>query len=265
MRTEALAIRSWDDLVFENRHKEYGAYSIRQAYARHISIALTTIVTTTLLAVILPRILPSSTLDIIKPHTTDSGLIVMDDIRIEPPRIAEPPRPRQVAPADAPSHQPPRVTHEEVTEVIPTNDELNAFTEPADNTGTPGDGAPTGETGSTDLPVVSLTTEPVTYAPVMPAYKGGFEAMAKFIGKHMKYPASARRTELEGSVFVSFVINAAGNVTDVKVVRGISADCDKEAIRVISMMPDWDAGRQSNDMPVPVRMILPIKFAFNRN
>jgi len=75
----------------------------------------------------------------------------------------------------------------------------------------------------------------------------------------MKYPASAKRRGIEGTVFVSFVVTATGKITDVSVVRGVDADCDKEAIRLVASMPDWDAAIQSN-VPVPTRMVLPVKF-----
>jgi len=99
----------------------------------------------------------------------------------------------------------------------------------------------------------------VDFAEVMPNYQGGVKAMMKFIQKHMKYPGSARKIGTEGKVFIKFVVNYEGKVVNVEIVKGISEDCDKEAVRVIAMMPDWKPGMQNN-MPVSVRMILPINF-----
>ncbi len=84
-------------------------------------------------------------------------------------------------------------------------------------------------------------------------FDGGFEAMAKFIAKNMKYPAQARRMGVEGSVFVSFVVDREGNISDPQVIKGISADCDKEAIRVVKAMPPWKPGKQ-NGKPVKSRL-----------
>ena len=92
-----------------------------------------------------------------------------------------------------------------------------------------------------------------------PEFEGGNGAMFKFIQKNMKYPATARRMGIEGSVFVSFVVDTEGKISEVQTVKGISADCDKEAIRVIQMMPRWKPGKQ-NGRPVKVRFVLPIKF-----
>jgi len=83
--------------------------------------------------------------------------------------------------------------------------------------------------------------------------------MIRFLKRKIRMPESAIRQNLSGTVYVSFVISHNGKVTDVKVIKGISTDCDKEAIRIISMMPDWIAGKQ-NKVSVPVRMVLPIRF-----
>ena len=90
-------------------------------------------------------------------------------------------------------------------------------------------------------------------------FPGGFEAMAKFLAKNVKYPAQARRMGIEGSVFVSFVIDREGNISDPQVIKGISAECDKEAVRVVKLMPPWKPGKQ-NGKAVKCRFVLPIKF-----
>jgi protein TonB len=95
-----------------------------------------------------------------------------------------------------------------------------------------------------------------------PEFQGGYEAMMNFIKKNMRYPASARRMGVDGTVYVSFVVSKDGSISEVKTIRGISADCDKEAMRVVSMMPAWRPGKQ-NGKPVFVRFVLPIKFKLN--
>ena len=88
-------------------------------------------------------------------------------------------------------------------------------------------------------------------AEVMPAYEGGMEAMYKFIQKKMKYPPVPRRMGIDGTVFVSFVVDATGSITDVKILRGAHVDLDKEAARVIALLPAWKPGRR-NSAPLPV-------------
>jgi protein TonB len=73
---------------------------------------------------------------------------------------------------------------------------------------------------------------------------GGMAAFYKYVGEKMKYPAQARRMQVEGRVFCEFVVNKDGTLQDVKVIRGIGAGCDEEAIRVIQSAPAWKPGKQ---------------------
>lgn len=92
-----------------------------------------------------------------------------------------------------------------------------------------------------------------------PAPPGGMGAFYKYVGKSMKYPKQARRMGVEGRVFVQFVVDQAGNLTEVKAIKGIGAGCDEEAVRVLKAAPKWKPGKQRG-RPVKVRMILPITF-----
>lgn len=96
-----------------------------------------------------------------------------------------------------------------------------------------------------------------------PEFEGGNEAMHKFVASNLKYPYSAKRMQIEGTVFVSFIIEADGKISEAKVVKGISPDCDKEALRVILLMPKWKPGMQSGKA-VRVRFVYPIKFWLGR-
>lgn len=91
-----------------------------------------------------------------------------------------------------------------------------------------------------------------------PEPEGGMEAFYKFVGKELRYPAQANRMGVEGRVFVQFVVDEQGNVSDVKAVKGIGAGCDEEAVRVIRLTK-WTPGKQRG-RPVKVRMIMPVMF-----
>ena len=73
---------------------------------------------------------------------------------------------------------------------------------------------------------------------------GGIPGFFKYVGEHMKYPSQARRLSVDGRVFCEFVVNRDGTIQDVKVVRGIGAGCDEEAIRVIQSSPPWKPAKQ---------------------
>ncbi|HRJ31736.1 MAG TPA: energy transducer TonB [Cyclobacteriaceae bacterium] len=89
--------------------------------------------------------------------------------------------------------------------------------------------------------------------------KGGMGAFYKYVGDKMKYPAQARRMGIEGKVFVEFVINRDGSITDVKAIKGIGAGCDEEAVRVVQSAPPWNPGKQRGK-PVRQRYVVPITF-----
>jgi protein TonB len=89
--------------------------------------------------------------------------------------------------------------------------------------------------------------------------KGGMSAFYKMVSDKMKYPAQARRMGVEGKVFVQFVIGKDGAISDVKVIKGIGAGCDEEAIRVVQSSPSWNPGKQRGKA-VKQRYTLPIIF-----
>ncbi|MCF6352854.1 MAG: energy transducer TonB [Cyclobacteriaceae bacterium] len=104
-----------------------------------------------------------------------------------------------------------------------------------------------------------VADEIFTIVEKQPSFLGGDRAFYKYISKKMKYPSQARRMGIEGKVFVQFVVDEKGNITDVKVIRGVGAGCDEEAIRVIKNSPKWNPGKQRGKA-VKVRMVLPITF-----
>ena len=104
-----------------------------------------------------------------------------------------------------------------------------------------------------------VADEVFTIVEQQPVYPGGMRAFYQFVQKKLKYPSQARRMGIEGKVFVQFVVDKKGNITEVVAVRGIGAGCDVEAVRVIKSSPKWKAGKQRGKA-VKVRMILPITF-----
>ncbi len=92
-----------------------------------------------------------------------------------------------------------------------------------------------------------------------PSYPGGDEARIKFLQENMKYPEEAIKHGVQGKVFVTFVVEVDGSLSDVKVLRGIGSGCDDEAIRVVKSMPKWIPGKQKG-IPVRIQFNLPIDF-----
>lgn len=94
---------------------------------------------------------------------------------------------------------------------------------------------------------------------VAPNPPGGMEGWNKYLSENLKYPSDARNMGIEGTVYVVFVINTDGSITNPEILRGIGGGCDEEALRVIQNSPNWDAGTQ-RARKVNVRMRLPIRF-----
>jgi protein TonB len=154
------------------------------------------------------------------------------------------------------------VTHDvELAPVKPVETILPGA-ETGTNTGLPAEGVVLGK-GDEVVPVVIDLPTCLVFAEVMPEYVGGPSAMMRFLGKNLHYPPSARAIGQEGTIYVRFVVNNAGQVVDVEVVKGVSAVLDREAIRVVALMKKWKPGRQ-HDIPVNVRMVLPIRFHLER-
>ncbi len=78
----------------------------------------------------------------------------------------------------------------------------------------------------------------------MPEFPGGTAKMMEYIQKNIKYPMMARESDIQGRVFVSFVVEPNGSITNVAVLRGIGGGCDEEALRVVQSMPNWKPGKQ---------------------
>jgi TonB family protein len=94
----------------------------------------------------------------------------------------------------------------------------------------------------------------------MPKFPGGEEARAKFFAENIKYPEAARKAGVQGTCYVTFVIEEDGSTSNVKVLRGIGGGCDEEAVRVIQSMPKWEPGTQRGKA-VRVQFNMPVKFS----
>jgi periplasmic protein TonB len=103
-------------------------------------------------------------------------------------------------------------------------------------------------------PNTIFTVVEETAAPI-----GGMSAFYEFVGKKIKYPAQAKRMGIEGKVFVEFVIEKDGSITDVKAIKGIGGGCDQEAERILQSAPKWKPGKQ-RCKTVRQKMVLPINF-----
>lgn len=114
------------------------------------------------------------------------------------------------------------------------------------------------------IPIV-VEEEVVEEAPIftvvesMPEFRGGMQELYTYLGNNIKYPVMAKESGIQGKVYVTFVVEKDGSITDVKLLRGIGGGCDEEAIRVVQSMPKWKPGKQRGK-PVRVQYNLPVRF-----
>ena len=133
-------------------------------------------------------------------------------------------------------------------ELVDVLEEINKLTE---------ESRPAAEEVESDDPLMEGLLE------VKPQFKNGIDGFYEYISKALKYPGWEQRNNIGGRVILSFVIERDGSLSDITVVKGVSENIDKEAIRVLKASPKWEAGRQRGQK-VRVRMHIPIYFQIDQ-
>ena len=95
---------------------------------------------------------------------------------------------------------------------------------------------------------------------IMPEFVGGYAAMLQFLKSNIVYPEIAKQLNRSGTVYLEFIVEKDGSITNITLLRGIGSGCDEEALRVVNLMPRWNPGLQ-NGRAVRVSFNLPIKFS----
>ncbi len=258
---------SWVDIVFTGRNQEYGAYDLRKNYNRSLTLGLIFALFIFVIGFLSPKILA-----LIKNALPEKKQVAITEVNLEAP----PPLNEELPPPPPPVEPPPPVKNtikftipeikkEEVNDPPPAIEEIEKDVEAGKKTQV-GDNnnivdevkeEPKQETKQVIQEEVDNTV--YTIIQKMPSFPGGEAAMMKFISDNIKYPPMAKEAGIKGTVFVTFVVDREGNVTDPKVMKGIGGGCDEEALRVIKMMPKWSAGEQ-NGKKVLVKINVPIRF-----
>jgi TonB family protein len=111
------------------------------------------------------------------------------------------------------------------------------------------------------ITIVAKHTDDKVYilVDVMPEFKGGTEALMKYLGNNVKYPKEAKENKIEGKVLIGFIIDTKGNIKEVNIIKTADELLDAEAVRVIKTMPKWKPGKQDGKK-VNVKFVLPIAF-----
>lgn len=274
-----LSSREWCDLVFEGKNKDFGAYVLRTgSTARHNKAMIYTLLGALLL--VIGTIATVKVQEFIAERQIadaaeqEEVIVEMNNEEPEEPeqQKLEQPKP-EVLPEEVLNTV--KVTELRIVEdekvkkedEIKTQDELKE-TETAF-------GQKDNDKGTEDRNVTRTLKEEVVVekkTPVeekkeeifksveqMPTFPGGDQALMKYLSSHINYPAMAQENGVQGRVVVQFVVTKTGKVGEVKVVRSVDKDLDREAVRVCKSLPNFVPGRQ-NGQPVNVWYTLPVTF-----
>jgi periplasmic protein TonB len=246
-----------DEIVFRNRNKEYGAYDLRKKYKKFVTRSLVISIAVLLFGVLIPFFIFKQTYSANQDQQVSVEMTDMNKPKEEAAPPPPPPPPEATVEQKAKFTAPVVVSDTTVTTEI-NQDDLNKTANTNINT----EEVVVEEDHSNDVIEEAVETPIFTVVEEMPSFPGGDEARIKFLTENIKYPQMAKESGISGTVYVTFVINEKGKVADVKVLRGIGGGCDEEAIRVVNLMPPWNAGKQSGKA-VRVQFNMPIKFTLN--
>ena len=249
-----------NEIVFEQRNRAYGAYVLRRDYDKRLVIILfgfILLLGAAFASYVFVKNLPKD--KVIDAPKVDSTFTVApppkDDTPPPPPPPPAPPTEKIV------KFVAPVVVDEEVTdEVVIPDDNIKVGKQDVEGSEDSFE-APVEEEVKPQV-VEEKPEEVLTFVEEDAEYPGGYPAMMKYIQDHLNYPPSAIELGIQGKVTLKFVVEKNGQVSNVSVVRGIPgcAECDKEAVKVVSNMPNWKSAKNAGKQ-VRQWNTLPISFA----
>jgi protein TonB len=256
MAKEKTKAPAFNDIVFEERNKEYGAYQLRKKYNRTVVLALLIGIIIIGTAIITPYINAKAV------ETRAKRAELQVEIKMEnldqPTDYVAPPPPPPPPPADIVQQQkyvPPVVVDsvkpEEVTQLM-TADEAQIEIKNEDV-------VEVVEQVKEEVQEEEAEPEPFVVVEEMPSFPGGDVELLKYIADHTVYPEVAKENNIQGRVIVRFCVTAKGGVSQVSILKGVDPELDAEAIRVVNTLPAFRPGKQGGK-PVPVWYMVPITF-----
>lgn len=247
--------KNLDDIIFGERNKAYGAYQMRKGYSKNMVKAL-----------VAGILLFSSIISIplIANYLSENDRVITTII--DGPIVLNPVKKDIIQPL-------PELPIEE-KKTMPSLRNIITSLHPEIDLNIDDLFPPSNNTPVSDTAFIDIAPEPkdvvirddddeskkiVIVPEEMPEFPGGDQARMKFMSDNITYPEMAHNINLQGTVYLTFVIEKDGSISGINVLRGVGGGCDEEAIRVISLMPKWKPGRQGG-RAVRVQMNVPINF-----
>ncbi len=257
MAKEKIKAPAFDDIVFEIRNKEYGAYRLRKKYSRNVLIATLIGVIILATAIITPY-LNAKALERNKSQREERQVEIQMENLDQPTDLVAPPPPPPPPPQETvqkASYVPPVVVDsvkpEEAVQLMTAdeaqievqNEEVIEYVEPVKE----------------EIQEEEPEPEPFVVVEEMPMFPGGEVELLQYIADHTIYPEVAKENNIQGRVIVRFCVTSKGGVSQVSVLKGVDPELDEEAMRVVSTLPTFKPGKQGGK-PVPVWYMVPITF-----
>lgn len=260
---QQFVISDFDDLVFEHRNREYGAYQLRKRYNRAVFAGLITSVIFAVIGVMIPFI-SRPTGDKVVMGGTGYYQVTLENLQPPPEEFYVPPPPPSASMAqkmqEVVEYVPPVVVDSIVpVELAPlSTDEILSATE--------GEGVDASGSGFGDELIEGGDSygneEPLFIVETMPTFRGGdLNVFRNWVNKRTRYPEEAITNKIRGTVFLTFIVEKDGTVSNVTVIKGVHPLLDDEAVKAIASSPKWSPGLQRGQ-PVRVRFQIPLTFQY---
>lgn len=242
--------KSWTDIVFDGRNKAYGAYVFRKIYNEVVLFAMA--ISIFIFVFVWGCIFLFGAYSEINYDTTSvvydvSEIPVIDNLNM-PDYLKSPP-------PSLPEKKPEQAVAPVVTNDNVKFDSVQAKQLPVDSSLTKKDNEISG-TGNDTAGI----GKGFTVIEKFPSYPGGEAARKKFIRENIKLSKAFIEAQMKGTVYISFIVEKDGSITNVSVISGIGLGCDEEAVRVVKMMPKWAPGFRKGE---PIRMVLKMPITFS--
>lgn len=253
MKRNEKNVPGFDEIIFENRNRDYGAYDLRKRYKTAAgfsvfgTVALCTLIFT-LISFFTPKKAAGDPEKMII-------IVVTPDNSIDPNKIAQPVHPKPIQQPEQNRYVAPDIVDDALAL---SNMMINDMAVDSVRDGNVTDTlenvinvSVTPDTDENDEPFIKVEEDPL--------FPGGKAALLKFIAENTNYPFEAVENNIQGKVIVKFAVWSDGSVKRIEVIRGVHPLLDEEALRVVSTLPSWEPGKQ-NGKPVPVWFIVPVTF-----
>lgn len=250
-----------NETVFAHRNREYGAYQLRTGYNLRLLIIMGAMIFAIGTSYAIYYVVAVMKEEVVKEPELDMTQFSMNAPKLEEP--LDPPKEEEIPPMEKTiQFLPPVVLDDAKEEEIPTQDELDKTKAGEETNNEENDEfVPPKEEEKKPDPIPVKEEEPLKFVEEAAEFPGGIGAMRKYLAENIVYPQTAKELDIQGKCYLTFVVSAQGNISNVTVARGVPdcPECDKEAIRVIRSMPKWKPGKNGGKA-VPSYFNLPVTF-----